>query len=421
MMDTSTWHFGCNHDHSSLLVARAGMTEEEKREENLVIRTKFRRAIYISFFFLVIESIGGYFSKSLAIWSDASHLLSDFISLLVSLAASHLSDLPKDHRNNFGWRRIESLAAFLSMISLLLLTLYLVALAMGRLVLGTEKEINGKIMSGISLTGIFVNACLLLVLGEHHHVGHVLSSPPPNPEKTRCNMVNPNDAVSVDLFSVDIEMMGVTDDDDEEETALLMNDNDVDEEELAKPLKESSNISSVIMTNVNLRATYLHILGDFLQSIGVLVASLIIWAFPSTAKWVDPLCTFLFCLWVISNTLPVIRSSLSLLLLQVPDFLDYNKIKNEMEGISGVSRVEELQIFSVSQEEVAMNMHLLVKEAEWNEHVTARVLEQVQTVAQRYSITKTTTQIVKEPPRPSLMGRIFEGVQRGGAACKVCS
>lgn len=57
---------------------------------------------------------------------------------------------------------------------------------------------------------------------------------------------------------------------------------------------------------INLRATMIHLLGDLLQSVGVVVASVIIYFFPNFLI-IDSLCTFLFAIIVIVTTIKILK------------------------------------------------------------------------------------------------------------------
>lgn len=50
-------------------------------------------------------SAGGYFAGSLAVMTDAAHLLVDFLSFIISLLSLWLSSRPATHRLNYGWHR----------------------------------------------------------------------------------------------------------------------------------------------------------------------------------------------------------------------------------------------------------------------------------------------------------------------------
>lgn len=62
--------------------------------------------------------------------------------------------------------------------------------------------------------------------------------------------------------------------------------------------------------NINVRAAFIHVLGDFLQSIGVFAAALVIYFFPHMG-YIDPICTFLFSILVLVTTFNIIKDVLN--------------------------------------------------------------------------------------------------------------
>ena len=68
-------------------------------------RTKLIQASVLCIFFMVGEVVGGVLANSLAIASDAAHLLSDFASFMISLVAIWIAARPNSHRMSFGWHR----------------------------------------------------------------------------------------------------------------------------------------------------------------------------------------------------------------------------------------------------------------------------------------------------------------------------
>lgn len=57
----------------------------------------------------MIVSAGGYFAGSLAVMTDAAHLLVDFLSFIISLLSLWLSSRPATHKLNYGWHRAGTL------------------------------------------------------------------------------------------------------------------------------------------------------------------------------------------------------------------------------------------------------------------------------------------------------------------------
>lgn len=111
--------------------------------------------------------------------------------------------------------------------------------------------------------------------------------------------------------------------------------------------------------NINVRAAFIHVLGDVLQSIGVFCAALIIYFVPSW-QLADPICTFLFSIIVLGTTITIMKDTLLVLMEGTPTFLEYSEIMNIFMDIDGVVRVHNLRIWQLSINKVALSAHLAI-------------------------------------------------------------
>ncbi|KAG5894777.1 hypothetical protein JTB14_005213 [Gonioctena quinquepunctata] len=109
--------------------------------------------------------------------------------------------------------------------------------------------------------------------------------------------------------------------------------------------------------SINVRAAAIHVLGDLLQSIGVLVAALII-KFCPNAKVADPICTLIFSLLVILTTIRVGKDSLWFLIEGSP--VNTMKLRAELLKIAGVKHIHGLHVWSLAPGKNAAAVHLAV-------------------------------------------------------------
>ncbi|KAL1513752.1 hypothetical protein ABEB36_003121 [Hypothenemus hampei] len=116
------------------------------------------------------------------------------------------------------------------------------------------------------------------------------------------------------------------------------------------PIQASSN-------NINVRAATAHVLGDLLQSFGVLIAAIIIKIFPN-AQAADPICTLIFSVIIICTTVQVAKDSVLLLMQGSPVTCD--KISLELTKISGVRHVHDLNVWSIVPGKNIVTAHLAV-------------------------------------------------------------
>ncbi|KAF5281321.1 hypothetical protein FQA39_LY17833 [Lamprigera yunnana] len=109
--------------------------------------------------------------------------------------------------------------------------------------------------------------------------------------------------------------------------------------------------------NINVRAAAAHVIGDLLQSIGVLIAAIIIKIFPN-AEVADPICTLLFSIIVVYATLRVAYDTIKILLEASPKLkID---LKSLLGNIQGVRHVHGIHVWSLSPGKEAIAVHLAV-------------------------------------------------------------
>ncbi|XP_041361076.1 zinc transporter 2-like [Gigantopelta aegis] len=126
------------------------------RQMDKKARNKLITASVFCLIFLSAEAAGGILAGSLAIVSDAAHLLTDFASFLVSLLALYLGTRPATKKLSFGWYRAEILGALMSILVLWVLTGILCYSAVER-VISNQYEINATIMLITAAVGVAFN------------------------------------------------------------------------------------------------------------------------------------------------------------------------------------------------------------------------------------------------------------------------
>ena len=136
--------------------------------------TKLLLVTAISFLFMIGEVIGGYLSGSLAIITDAAHMLSDVAGFLISYFAIYMGSRPSNHHMSFGYHRAEILGALASIMLIWGIIIYLFIEAIHRIV--HPEKIDGKIMLITAIVGLVCNFISIFTLhscgGSHHHCHH---------------------------------------------------------------------------------------------------------------------------------------------------------------------------------------------------------------------------------------------------------
>lgn len=110
--------------------------------------------------------------------------------------------------------------------------------------------------------------------------------------------------------------------------------------------------------SLNLRGAFLHMLADFLTSVGVLISGLVMLYWP--AYWLDPVLSVIIALLIAKNAWDLLRQAADILLNRTPSGLELAEVKACLEEEPEVVRAHHLHAWSISEHETAFSAHLVV-------------------------------------------------------------
>ncbi|MRR30197.1 cation transporter, partial [bacterium] len=146
--------------------------------------------------------------------------------------------------------------------------------------------------------------------------------------------------------------------------------------------------------NLNVQSAFLHVLGDAISSVGVIVAAIIIQF--TNIEWIDPLISILIGVIIFISAFRVLKSALHILIEGVPEGLSIKEINARMSSIEAVKTVHDLHVWNLSSEQVSLSAHVILEEA--HEHEQPTVMEQLKTLLdEEFHIQHTTIQFEKKP------------------------
>ena len=122
-------------------------------------------AIVLTASTLVAEVIGGIWSNSLALLSDAGHVFLDLFALVLSLAAIKLAAQPPNELHSYGWHRAEVLASLINGLTVFLMAIGILYEGSKRLI--APEDVQTIPMLVIAILGLIAN--LLAAKGLHGH------------------------------------------------------------------------------------------------------------------------------------------------------------------------------------------------------------------------------------------------------------
>jgi cobalt-zinc-cadmium efflux system protein len=127
-------------------------------------RSALRAALVLIVSFMLVEVVTGVLAHSLALLSDAAHMLTDAVALAVSLFAARLASRPARGAMTYGLGRAEILSAQANGITLLVLSVLIIIEAVSRLV--APPAVRGGPMLVVALVGVVVNLAAARVLAR---------------------------------------------------------------------------------------------------------------------------------------------------------------------------------------------------------------------------------------------------------------
>jgi len=250
------------------------MNEHSHNHEDMS-RSRFFVVTVLNVLITIAEFIGGVFSGSLSLISDAFHNLGDSLSIVISYVASRISLRNQDESNTYGYKRAQIITAFLNSIALVIICVILIVEAVRRF--SHPEPIDGPVMLTVAIIGLLANAvsALLLNAGAKH--------------------------------------------------------------------------------NLNMKATYLHIMSDALSSVAIIVGGILIQIFHW--NWVDPLVTILVAGYIAYESWPIIRQTNRILMEGAPK-LDYEQIKSDLLEIDGVYNVHHVHAWLIDEHNIVFSAHV---------------------------------------------------------------
>ena len=235
-------------------------------------------AMTITGAFTLVEFLGGLLSGSLALMSDAGHMLTDTVALGLSLVAVRIALRPPTEEQTFGFLRAEILAALVNGAVLIVITIVIFYEALRRLL--DPPEVEAPLMLAVAVTGLAVNGAGLFILHDRSR------------------------------------------------------------------------------SNLNVRGAFLHMFGDLLSSIGVIVGAVLILLFD--LRVADPVLSVLIGAIILVGAWKLVTQSTSVLLESVPNHIKLQDVRQSLLDVDGIDDIHDLHVWTLSSGRHALSVHVVV-------------------------------------------------------------
>ncbi|TMC27599.1 MAG: cation transporter [Chloroflexi bacterium] len=258
----SDQHIGHNHNHTH------GMAKQA-----------LRLAFFLTIVILVAELVGGIVSNSLALFSDAGHVVTDIFALGLAWFAAVQAERPANARKTFGYHRVGILAALVNAVTLIIIAIVISLEAFQRF--QHPEPVQPFIMFLSAGIGIAVNLFIGLGLQKEGH-------------------------------------------------------------------------------SLNVRAATMHVFGDVIVSVGVIVAGIIILLTGWTL--VDPLLSVGIAVLIAFGAWGILRETTDILLESTPRDISLSDLVGDMKKIEGVKDVHDLHVWCIASGMYALSCHTRIND-----------------------------------------------------------
>ncbi len=108
--------------------------------------------------------------------------------------------------------------------------------------------------------------------------------------------------------------------------------------------------------NMNMKSAYLHLFGDMMTSIAVLIGGILMKYFH--IYWIDPVFSILIAIYLIYLSWHIFLSSLKIIMQFTPDNLDINEIARDIHNITGVKNIHHIHIWQINEHDIMFEAHV---------------------------------------------------------------
>ncbi len=309
-------HHACGHDHHS--------ANDKTKKMNQAQMQSLKWVVLFTAGFMIVEYIGGYLSNSLALMSDASHMLADVTALALSWGAIYISTIPASDKNTYGYKRFEVLVGFVNALVLLGIAVFIAWHAVERYF--SPEKVQAQSMLWIAVLGLLVNLLSAFILSRsgigHAHHGH---------DHEHSHEHGHNHGHDHGTHSHD-------------------HGHDHAQEHNTTLQKEKK------QTNFAVDSAFLHVVSDAISSVGVIIASLAIIYLDWT--WADPVVSILVAIMISRSAWQLLKKSSHIILQGVPDNYDVSEIREDLLQVPAVKEIHDLHLWSLGSGKLILTVHL---------------------------------------------------------------
>jgi cobalt-zinc-cadmium efflux system protein len=117
--------------------------------------------------------------------------------------------------------------------------------------------------------------------------------------------------------------------------------------------------------DLNLRSAFLHLVGDAVTSLGVMLSGLIVYL--TGWNYADAIVSIIVSIWIAREAVVIVRKTVNVLMEGTPEGVEFEDVDRAMLAVPGVKGVHDLHIWSISSSDLALSAHVVVEDAALSE------------------------------------------------------
>ncbi|KAM7061783.1 calcium/manganese antiporter SLC30A10 [Acridotheres tristis] len=290
--------------------------------------------------FFVAELVSGYLGNSIALVSDSFNMLSDLISLCVGLSTGRIARRSRrGPRATYGYSRAEAVGALSNAVFLTALCFTILVDSVLRLA-RPEPIDDAQLVLIVGTLGLAVNIVGLLVFQDWGACCRGRRSCPAPPAAAALR-----------------DVPGGTPNGEEDEAGDSPNDQKSPEGGCEKKKEKKSEA-------LNIRGVLLHVMGDALGSVVVVVTAAIFYVRPlgdAPCNWqcyIDPSLTIVMVFIILSSAFPLMKETSTILLQMVPKGVNMQLLTDRLARVPGVSSLHEVHVWELAGGKNIATLHI---------------------------------------------------------------
>lgn len=120
--------------------------------------------------------------------------------------------------------------------------------------------------------------------------------------------------------------------------------------------------------NIGMKALILHVIGDALSNIGVIIAALVIWLTDWPGKlYCDPLISLLITVIILKTAIPLTRQTSRILLQAVPSDFNVEALRQDIEALESVIGCHHIHVWQLSESKTMASLHVHIRISDGNQ------------------------------------------------------